>query len=176
MHDSTPGTPSQYESGGTSAQTPANPDPPGDEVSLCPNCAAQMPETSAFCPACGRSIEPPPRGEGSVGIFRENFAGALAYFTFIPAVLFLVLEPYKRNRFVRFHSAQCLLVWAGATLAAVFLYAIPVAGPLFVVLIAVVAALFGMVMWLVLLVKALQGEMFKLPLLGDIAEKHASAI
>lgn len=176
MHDSTPGTPSQYESSGAPGQATSNPDPPGDTLSLCPTCAAQMPETSAFCPGCGRSVEPALRAERRVGIFRENIAGALAYFTFIPAVLFLVLEPYKRNRFVRFHSAQCLLLWAGAALAAVLLYAIPVAGPLFVGLIGVVAALFVFVMWLVLLVKSLQGEMFKLPLLGDIADKHASAI
>jgi len=208
MQDSTPGNSSQDESGGngelnglpgldtpgvSSGAAPdippsAAPDvPPGapqnSVLSLCPNCAAQMPETSAFCPGCGQSIEPPLLAKGSVGIFRENIAGALAYVTFVPAILFLVMEPYKRNLFVRFHSGQCLLLWAGAALAAVvirlaavFLYAIPVAGPLFVVLTAVVAALFVMVMWLVLVVKALQGEMFKLPVLGDIAEKHASAI
>jgi uncharacterized membrane protein len=187
MQDSTPGTSSQDENGGNAELNGVDrldsPSSPSSGLSLCPNCAAQMPETSAFCPACGRSVEPPLRTQGSVGIFRENMAGALAYFTFIPAILFLVLEPYKRNRFVRFHSGQCLLLWAGAALAAVairlaavFLYAIPVAGPLFVVLVAVVAALFVTVTWLVLLVKALQGEMFKLPLLGDIAEKHASAI
>ena len=38
----------------------------------------------------------------------ENMAGMLAYFTIIPAIIFLLIEPYNRNRFVRFHSFQCL--------------------------------------------------------------------
>ena len=52
------------------------------------------------------------RAQGKVGFLTENLAGALAYLTFIPAVVFLVVEPYKKNRFVRFHSVQCLLFWA----------------------------------------------------------------
>ena len=35
-------------------------------------------------------------------------AGALAYVTFIPAILFLVMEPYNKDKFIRFHSFQCL--------------------------------------------------------------------
>lgn len=40
-------------------------------------------------------------------------AGALAYLTIIPAIVFLVAEPYKRDRFVRFHAFQCLFLAAG---------------------------------------------------------------
>ncbi len=144
-----------------------------------------MPETSAFCPACGRTIESPPtpspqRAQGSVGWLPENIGGALAYFTFLPALLFLVLEPYKQNRFLRFHSVQCLLLWAAAAVAGsiirligLLLVAIPVAGPLAVVLVWAVSAIFLVIAWLVLVVKALQGEMFRLPIIGGFAEKHA---
>ena len=47
------------------------------------------------------------RAQGKVGVLAENIAGALAYLTFIPAIAFLVLDPYNKNRFARFHSVQC---------------------------------------------------------------------
>jgi uncharacterized membrane protein len=40
----------------------------------------------------------------------DNAAGALAYFTFIPAIIFLVVAPYNTNPYVRFHSWQSLLL------------------------------------------------------------------
>jgi uncharacterized membrane protein len=148
----------------------------------CPHCAAQMPETAAFCPGCGRSMQVAPSVEGKVGIFPENLAGALAYFTFIPAVLFLVLQPYKQNHFLRFHSVQCILLWfvgvltgVAIKLIAMVLLQVPLAGPLLIVLITVLACLGAGVTWLVLVVKALQGEMFKFPALGELAERYASA-
>ena len=100
--------------------------------------------------------------------------------TFVPAILFLVIEPYKKNHFVRFHSIQCLLLWVLGALVAIVLklaglvlFVIPVVGPLFVVLVMVLALLAAAAIWLVLVVKALQGEKFKLPLLGDFAELNA---
>src|SRR5277367_3426868 len=92
----------------------------------CPDCSAEMPESAAFCPKCGRTMQPGPetevviRAHGKVGPLPENVAGALAYFTFVPAALFLFRQPFSRNRFVRFHSIQCLLLWlAGFAAAAV---------------------------------------------------------
>jgi uncharacterized membrane protein len=146
-----------------------------------------MPETAAYCPSCGRSIVPSTaenstRAEGKVGIFPERVAGALAYITFLPAIIYLLLEPYKKNYFVRFHSIQCLLffvaligVAAAARVITLFVVLIPILGPLLVVLILVVAGIAAFVLWLVLLVKALQGEVFKLPALGDLAERYAVA-
>ena len=149
----------------------------------CAHCEFLMPETAAFCPGCGRSMQEAPRARGKVGVLHENIAGAIAYFTFLPAIIFLLVEPYRRNRFVRFHSIQCLLTWgAGVLLALVLklaglaLFIIPVAGPLFVILINVVALLALLFIWLVLVVKALQGEMFRLPLLGDFADRYADVL
>jgi len=120
------------------------------------------------------------RAQGKVGPFPENIAGAIAYLTFIPAIVFLFVEPYSKNRFVRFHSVQCLLLGAAAILlaialklASVVLFIIPVLGPLLVVLVSTVVALAVIVIWLVLVIKAFQGEMFKLPLLGDLAGQQA---
>lgn len=146
----------------------------------CPECAVQMPETAAFCPGCGRSMAVAAKAEGKVGRLPETLAGALAYITFIPAIIFLLRATYKTNRYVRFHSIQCLLLWVAglATAAAIrllgiLLYIIPVAGPLLTLLITVIVGLAAFVLWLVLIVKALQGEMFKLPVLGDFAEQQA---
>jgi len=179
----------------------------------CPECAARMPETAAFCPGCGRSMTSPPvistpaipvsiasppvaaetlsdpnsptmpRAQGRVGYFPESIAGALAYFTLVPAIVFLFVEPYNKNRFVRFHSVQCLLWWvvglatgAALKLISFVLFMIPVAGPLLALLLSVIIGLAALVIWLVLVVKALQGEMFKLPVVGDFAEQHAGSL
>lgn len=157
--------------------------PPDSVAATCPHCGAGMPATAAFCPACGRITQEAPRARETVGRFRENIAGASAYLTFIPPILFLVLEPYKRNRFLRFHSAQSLLFWAGGAivvlairLTSIFLLMIPVAGPLLVVLITVIVALGLFLTWLVLLVKALLGEWFKLWVLGEVAEQYAEPV
>lgn len=153
-----------------------------NEVSLksCPHCAAQMPESAFFCPGCGRSMAFPLRAQGKVGVFPENIAGALAYLSFIPAILFLLLDSYRKNRFVRFHSVQCIGFWIALLILAIVLkligmlfFIIPVLGPLLVTLIAVVAVLAAFVIWLVLIVKALQGESFRLPVLGDFAEQQS---
>jgi uncharacterized membrane protein len=142
-----------------------------------------MPQTAAFCPACGRAMQAETRAQGTVGVFPENIAGALAYFTFIPAIVFLVLVPYNKNRFLRFHSFQCLLLWGAAILigialklASVVLFIVPVLGPLLVWVVAVVVVLAAIVIWLVLVVKAFQGEMFQLPMLGEFAAQYAGPI
>jgi len=146
----------------------------------CPHCAAQMPETAAYCPGCGRTMSSDPSAHGKVGVFSERIAGALAYVTFIPAAAFLFIAPYNRNRFVRFHSFQCLMFWAAVFVIAValkgvslVLFIIPTLGPLLVALTMMVLTLAVFVTWIVLGVKALQGYRFKLPLIGDLADHQA---
>ncbi len=46
----------------------------------------------------------------------DNVAGMLAYVTFIPAIIFLVMEPYNRSRFVRFHSLQCIFLFVAVAI------------------------------------------------------------
>lgn len=141
-----------------------------------------MPETAAFCPGCGRPMQAA-RVHGTVGVFPENIAGALAYITFIPAIVFLLLAPYNTNRFLRFHSFQCLFLWASLALIGIalkivswILLIIPVLGHLLVVLLTMVLGLAAVVVWLVLIVKSLQGEAFKLPVLGEFAEQLATPL
>ena len=105
----------------------------------------------------------------------ENVAGMLAYFTIIPAIIFLLIEPYNRNRFVRFHSFQCLFTAAALIVLhivlSIFVYIVPV-------LMFGLSGLVGLAelaLWILLVVKAYQHEMFKLPIVGDLAEKQAGA-
>lgn len=119
-----------------------------------------------------------PAAVGTTGFLRENVAGALAYVTFIPAIVFLARKPFKANPFVRFHSWQSIGlaiagVMAGILLRVVFylLGLIPWVGHLLAWLAVLVFSVGWVILWLVALVKALQGEWFKLPVIGDFAEK-----
>jgi uncharacterized membrane protein len=149
---------------------------------FCPQCAVEMPENSAVCPNCGHAVLTAVRARGTVGVFPENIAGALAYITVFPAIVFLLIDPYRRNRFVRFHALQCLFLWLALFLIAAVmrvlepvLFLIPSFGYLLFLLIAVVVTLGAFVTWLVLVIKALQGEGFKLPVVGELAQRQAAA-
>ena len=139
-----------------------------------------MPDISLYCPACGKTVAPAaPPGLGTTGGLSDNLAGSLAYLL-LPAIIFLLVEPYKKNCFIRFHSFQCLFVaFAGVVVGAVLkllsvvLHFIPILGEFVILLAALVVFLGGLVLWVVLVIKALQGEMFKLPVIGDLAEARA---
>jgi len=139
-----------------------------------------MPDTAAFCPGCGRTTHAPERAQGVVGVLPETLAGGLAYFL-VPAIVFLLVEPYRKNRFVRFHSFQCIGVWLAAVVTGavlrilgVVLFVVPVLGHLLVWLVSMVVILAFIMIWIVLVLKALLGEMFKLPVVGEFAEKQAN--
>lgn len=144
----------------------------------CPQCGAQIPDAAAFCPGCGRRMIVAPAAVGATGWLKENVAGALAYVTFIPAIIFLRVKPFNRNQFVRFHSFQSIFLTLAVVVGAIalrFLFLllalIPRLGYLLGWLTVLLAALAAVILWLVVMVKALQGERFKLPMLGDFAER-----
>ena len=152
----------------------------GVKLKSCPDCAAQMPDFAAFCPGCGRSMQSRSVARAELGILRENVLGAFAYVTLLPALAFLLLDPYRRNPFVRFHSVQCLLFWLVSIAAAVLvrlsmllLLFVPVVGPLLVFLLVTILALAALFLWIVLFVKAFQGEAFGLPVIGGLAELYS---
>lgn len=144
----------------------------------CLQCSAEMPDGIAFCPGCGRRMIDVPGAVASTGFLTENVAGALAYFTIIPALLFLRISPFKRNHFVRFHSFQSLFLAIAAALAALVLRGIfplltlvPWLGYLLAWLVVLLVGLAAALLWMVAVVKALQGELFKLPVIGGFAER-----
>src|SRR5882724_2907549 len=86
-------------------------------MAFCTGCGKEVPAGAVACPNCGQSMAAAPvSASAPAGGLTDNVAGALAYVTFIPAIVFLVLEPYSKNRFIRFHSFQCLFL-AGALFA-----------------------------------------------------------
>ncbi|HLW88150.1 MAG TPA: zinc-ribbon domain-containing protein [Terriglobales bacterium] len=144
----------------------------------CPQCSAEMPDEAAFCPGCGRRMIAVPSAVASTGFLQENIAGALAYFTFIPAIVFLRMMPFKRNHFVRFHSFQSILLMMAGVLVALLmrllfplLTLIPWLGYLLAWLMVLLVSLAWVLLWAVTLIKAFQGELFKLPVIGGFAER-----
>lgn len=142
-------------------------------MAYCNMCGAQIADGATVCPACsGRPAVVAPRvGAG----LADNVAGMLAYVTIFPAILFLVVEPYSKNRFVRFHAWQCIffnvawwILWIGLRIVA----HMPFFGFL-TVLVWPMIGLGGFIVWIILLLKANQGQMFKLPVIGDLAQQQA---
>lgn len=100
----------------------------------------------------------------------DNNAGALAYITIIPAIVFLVAAPYNQSSYIRFHAWQsiflCIALFAVSIIAVV-----PILGWI-VYAVGAIAIFIG---WIMCILKALKGERFKLPFIGDLAAKQAGA-
>jgi len=144
-------------------------------VAFCPTCGTQIAE-GASCPKCAGATAPPAGATATSGGLDDNVAGALAYVTIIPAIVFLVLEPFNRKRFVRFHSFQCIffaIAWTVLWIIVSIIGHIPFLGWMAAVLLVPIISLAGFIIWLILVLKAYQGQMFKLPVIGDMAEKQA---
>ena len=102
----------------------------------------------------------------------DNVAGALAYVTFIPAIIFLVIDPFKNRRFVRFHSFQCLFFNAFAFVVMFALGTLTSIIGLFGFGLFPLLQLAFFVVWLLVVIKAYQGQEFRLPIIGDLAAKQ----
>ena len=160
-------------------------------MAFCPSCGA--PVEGKFCAKCGTSVAggaapptgtplpptPPPQASSAMA---PNVAGALAYVLgLITGILFLVLEPYNRNREVRFHAFQSIffnvamiiiyivLMIFGGVLGAI----IPVLGHLLIGLVSMLLWLGSIVLWVVLIVRTYGGSKIILPVIGPLAEKQA---
>jgi uncharacterized membrane protein len=114
---------------------------------------------------------------GDKGPVKDNVLAALAYITFIPAIFFLLREPFRSNPFIRFHSMQSIFLAVPAVIVGIALKVlfyvfgiIPWLGHLLALLTALVVSIGWIILWLVAVVKALQGERFHLPVIGDLAE------
>ena len=96
-----------------------------------------------------------------------NVAAALTYLLgFLTGILFLVLE--KDSQFVRYHAMQSVMTFVAVFVFSVVLNFVPILGFLLSLLLAPLT----LILWLVLMFKAFQGERFKLPWVGDMAEQQ----
>jgi uncharacterized membrane protein len=106
----------------------------------------------------------------------DNAAGALAYFTILPAIIFLVIDPFKTRRFVRFHSFQCLFFSAAAFVLwfafTVFGAVLSFFGGMLIWALHLVIQVGLFVVWIIVVIKAYQGQEYRLPLIGDLAAKQ----
>jgi uncharacterized membrane protein len=148
---------------------------------FCPKCGASLPDESKYCFKCGAPIPvnvntdtPIPKTiEAPVTPDSMNLARLLCYVAgILSGIIFLNLEPYRADRDIRFHAWQSIfftLTWLGV----LFIYRILpfIFFPLFPLAFLLQLAFFGL--WVVLLAKAYNGEKFKLPILGDMAEARS---
>jgi len=152
-------------------------------MAFCSTCGAQIADGSTTCAACAARVPAAAPVATAGGTMQDNVAGLLAYITIIPAIIFLVMEPYNRNRFVRFHAFQNIFLhvaaiacWIVLMILAVAASIVPIVGHLIVMLLGLCVWLGFLVAWIVLVVKAYGGQMYKLPFIGDLAEKQANAM
>ncbi len=113
---------------------------------------------------------PPPSGSSGGGL-EPNIAALLAYIFWVPAILWLVMEPYNKDRFIRFHSFQALSLGIAWIALSIVLSFIPILGWILLLFLPLVA----LGVMILCAYKAYNKEMYKLPMLGDFAEKQAGA-
>ena len=122
----------------------------------------------------GTSVAPAPAQSVATGL-SDTAAGALAYVTFIPGLIFLLIEPYNRRPFVRFHSFQSIF-FSIVSIAVSIAFSFLSFGGFFLGfgLYALVRLAF-FVVWIMLVVKASQGQMWELPGIGPLAKQQAGS-
>ncbi len=110
-----------------------------------------------------KTTDPQPTSMG----LNRNVAGMLCYLVgWITGLIFFVVE--KDDKFVRFHAIQSMITFGGLTMLFMTLGFIPVLGWLLFPIL----GLIQLVLWILLMIKAFQGERFKLPVIGDLAESN----
>jgi uncharacterized membrane protein len=141
-------------------------------MAFCAKCGSAT--DGGFCPACGTRADVPPATSSAA--LEDHIVNALCYLLMpLTGVLFLVLDPYKSNRAIRFHAFQSILVFAAIFLgfqALEILAFTPVVRLLFT-LVALVYPLFAFGVWLFLTLKAFKKEQVVVPVLGAIAQSQA---
>jgi uncharacterized membrane protein/ribosomal protein L40E len=134
---------------------------------VCAKCGTKNAEGTKYCQSCG-SMLGTSKVAGSTTSLEPNVAGLLCYVLgWITGLVFILIE--KENKFVRFHAMQSIVVFGAWNVLAIILWWIPFVGWI----LGTVLSLLGLVLWIILMVKAYQGERFKLPIAGDIAEKNS---
>jgi uncharacterized membrane protein len=123
-----------------------------------------MPANAAFCPACGSSITPIPPADRAIA--------AACYLTWLAGAVILFLPALRKQRFVRFHAWQSVLLWGVFSILTVLALLLSnLAAAMIFLILGILASLAMLFLWIVLTVKAWQGERFELPLFGSLAER-----
>lgn len=111
----------------------------------------------------------PPNQGGSTMNISQNTAAGLSYvFGWVTGLIFFLME--KQNRFVRFHAMQSIIFFGGLSVLNLVIGFLPYPISVLGYLLSVV----GFVGWIVLVINGFQGKYFKLPVIGDYAERFAN--
>src|SRR5271154_4085711 len=173
-------------------------------MSFCQTCGSSLTDGSTTCPACGATqgvagssaapgpipgavpgpipaAMPQPLPAAGAGL-TPNVAGALAYLVgAITGILFLVIDPFKTDRFVRFHAFQSIFFnlawiafWILWTIVGLVLGAIS-HGLFFIIQLPINLLIFvgGFCLWAYLMYVAYQGKTFQIPVIGALAASQA---
>lgn len=156
-------------------------------MAFCTKCGAAVADNASFCPACGAPQSASSQSSGAQGAapggtsaqqqMAENVAGLLCYVLgWITGLIFYFID---KRPYVRFHAAQSIVVFGGLTILRIVLGMFigmsflaggwaffSFTGALFSLLFLV-----GFVLWILLMIKAYQGERFRVPLAADLADK-----
>ena len=159
-------------------------------MAFCTKCGTNVADGVAFCPQCGQAQgtaapagpAPGAAGAGAQSGLQENVAGALCYaLGWLTGLIFILID---KRPFVKFHAAQSLVVFGGLHVVRIVIGVFFGAGMafghwgmwgglgLFGVIFGLIS-LASLVLWVLLMIKAFQGERFKIPVAGDIAESLA---
>jgi uncharacterized membrane protein len=167
---------------------------------VCRSCGAALAADTRLCESCGAptalrtgvsasAVVSSPEaaavsdsGETGSKTMDTNLAGTLTYLAgFVTGIVFLVLDPYKSNSFVRFHAFQSIffnVAWIGFGIVWTILSAFltPSTGGIFRLVMAsmmVIFSLAGFGIWILLMYQAYQQKLFGLPILGKFAAQRA---
>jgi uncharacterized membrane protein len=150
-------------------------------MAFCPNCGSEV--TGQFCPKCGTSVAAGaplggPAPVSSAGM-ATNLASALCYFPLI-AIIFLLIDPYKNDRAVRFHAWQSIALFVALLILRIALgiifslfMAVSTGMGIMVGLLWTLVGFGELILFIYLAFKAYNNQRIVLPVIGPFAEKQA---
>jgi uncharacterized membrane protein len=133
-----------------------------------------------------QSEQPDPKGASmsdenvsglNVSGLSDNAAGGLSYITIIPAIVFLIVEPYKRSAFVRFNAWQSIFFYVSWAVVHILVQIVQNLVPTVVFLTLSLWQFVDLAFFVVLVivfVSAFNGKRLMLPIIGGLAEKQAN--
>jgi uncharacterized membrane protein len=148
----------------------------------CTKCGANVADNAAFCPSCGATVgatSPSAPAVSSQSGLTENVAGLLCYVLgWVTGLIFFLTD---KRPFVRFHAAQSIVVFGALMILRIII------GMMFVtsglagigtgfslgIMLSGLVSIVGLVLWILLMVKAYQGERYRLPIAAEFADKLA---
>jgi uncharacterized membrane protein len=157
----------------------------GETMAFCPKCGSTVADGVAFCPGCGAAqggaAMSPSAAPGAPAAAQsqmdEKVAGLLCYVLgWVTGLIFYFID---KRPYVRFHAAQSIVVFGGLHVLSI------IVGMFFGISLlsgglsgfSIGYAFYGLlnivvlVLWILLMVKAYQGDRFRVPVAADIAEK-----